>query len=517
MNWAKRNALNIFCVLVLFAGIFLGYSNVYDMTFVYDDEFFIVKNEHLNSWSRLGDIFSSSSTAGSGFKDSFYRPVQFLLYLIVKSTFGLETWAFHLLNLLIHLGNACLLFLLALKLKFRRPISLLVALLWCLHPIHVECVAYMSATADSLHTFFLMLGLNFLFPRPSRVSYIVGWFCFLLGILSKETAVLGAPLYTITLFYFEKDRWNWRVYLKTLPFWIMSLAYAGLRKTILNFDGDFAFYKESNVYTESLLNRVYTFFATLPKYLEVMAWPTGLHIDRKFPVFTQFTFAPVMMGAAMCTVVLGILLYTVYSRREKWVFASFVILWFTSLHILHAGIIMPLNSLFLEHWMYMPSMALFFAIGAILELLWRRKLQRIAATAGAVILCLVFASVTYAQNRVWENSITLFSHILSLNPDVARARHGLAMAYSDLGEDTKALELYEEALRQQPYPATHHNMGILFIKQNRLDKAEEHFLKALEIDPSFHPSYGYLIQINQVQGNEKKAREYEAKLRALKP
>ncbi len=513
----RNHQFKFFAIFLLFAAVFITYSNVYDFTFLYDDEFFIVKNEHLNSMSSVKDIFTSSSTAGSGFKDSFYRPVQFFLYLLVKSAFGMETWAFHLLNLLIHFGNAVLLFFLALKFRFSKPAALMLSLLWCVHPIHVECVAYMSATADSLHTFFLMLGLNFLLPKPTRVTYALGVLSFMLAILSKETAVLGAVLYTSTVFYCESDRWNWRVYLKTLPFWTMSLTYAILRKTILNFDGDFSFYKQSNIYTESILNRVYTFFATLPKYIEVLFWPRNLHIDRKFPVYIDFAFAPVIIGAALCTLAALILLYTLYSRRPSWVFASFVILWFASLHILHSGVILPLNSLFLEHWMYMPSMALFFAIGAILEWMWRRKSLQYIAIIAVGALTLVMGHLSHAQNRVWASPISLFSHILSLNPDVARARHGLAMAYSDLGENSKALELYEQALTQQVYPATYHNMGILYIKQERLDKAEEHFLKAIELDPHFHPSYSYLIQIYQVTGKPEKAQEYENRLRAFTP
>lgn len=516
MKTFERYKYDILGIVLLLAAVFIAYSNVYNFEFLYDDEFFIVKNNHINSFDSLSDIFTSNSTAGSGFKDSFYRPVQFFLYLVVKTTLGGDPWGFHLLNLLIHFLNAAMLFLLAQKAGFSRRFAVVVALFWCLHPIHVECVAYMSATADSLHTLFLMVGLNVMLPVANARRYAVGWILFLLAILSKETAVLGAPLLTICVFYFSKDRWNWRTYLKTLPFWILSLGYAGLRKTILNFDGDFSFYKQSNIYSESILNRIYTFFATLPKYLELLVYPHDLHIDRHFSVYVEPFFLPVILGFTMCVVAAIIVGRCVISKGRVWLFPTFLILWFASTHLLHSGVLLPLNSLFLEHWMYMPSMAFFMAVVAPLEKLFKRKSWRTFVISIVVVICCTLGTFTYVQNRIWSNSITLFTHILKFNPRVARVRHDLAMAYSDLGENAKALQLYEEALAEQPYPQTYHNMGILFINQNQIDKAEEHFLKAIQMDPQFHPSYPYLVNIYSMQGKKEKAAEYEARYYMLR-
>lgn len=513
----KDKYINKIIFLFLFASVMIAYSNVYNFDFIYDDEFFLVKNEHLNSLSNVGEIFTSSSTAGSGFKDSFYRPVQFVLYMLVKNLIGGEAWGFHLLNLLIHFLNSFLFYLFARKLNLSTVISAAIALLWVVHPIHVECVAYKSATADSLHTLLLLAGLHCMFPKSSWRGYVLGALFFALAILSKETAVLSAPLMTVCLFYFCKERWNWKSYLVTIPFWIMSLGYALLRKTILNFDGDFNFYKVQNVYTESILNRTYTFFATLPRYLELLIWPHDLHIDRKFEVYTHLQHPVVLTGLFMCLVAAGVVLYCLWNRGSKWLVPAFIIMWFASTHLLHSGVLLPLNSLFLEHWMYMPSMAFFMAVGVVLQKLGQKKFFQAPLVVVIVGLAVFWGAYTYKQNRVWENSISLFTHILNYNPSVARARHGLAMAYSDLGENSKALQLYEEALAEQPYPQTFHNMALLYIKQDNLVKGEEFLLKAITLDPQFFPSYGYLVQLYRVTGKPEKAAEYEAKLQALRP
>jgi protein O-mannosyl-transferase len=502
--------------IFLFACVMLTYSNVYNFDFIYDDEFFIVKNQHLNSFSALGDIFTSSSTAGSGFKDSFYRPLQFTLYMFVKNTIGADAWGFHLLNILIHFLNSFLFYLLARKMNLSVIISTGIALLWSMHPIHVECVAYKSATADSLHTVLLLAGLHSVFPTSSWRGYVLAVIFFLLAILSKETAVLSAPLMTVCLFYFAKERWSWKTYLVTIPFWIMSLGYAVLRKTILNFDGDFNFYKVQNIYTESILTRTYTFFATLPKYLELLIWPHDLHIDRNFDVYTSLQSPLVFGGFLMCACAAIVLVLCLRSHGEKWLVPAFIVMWFATTHLLHSGVLLPLNSLFLEHWMYMPSMAFFLALGFILQYLWKKKFLHIPIVVCVLFVSLCLALFTHRQNRVWENAVSLFSHILKNNPKVARARHGLAMAYSDLGDNYQALRLYEEALAEKPYPQTYHNMALLYLKLNNFEKGEEFFLKAIAMDPQFFPAYVYIIQLYRHLGKVDKVNEYEIKLRTIR-
>jgi protein O-mannosyl-transferase len=501
---------NIFSIVCLLSVVFLTYSNVYTFEFVYDDEFFILKNKFLNSFSSVQDIFTTNSTAGSGFKDSFYRPMQFFSYLLVKQTLGSEVWGFHLLNVLIHSFNAILIFLFLKKMKFFWGAALLATLIWATHPIHAECIAYMSATADSMYTFFLLLGLNIMVPHFSLKRMIVGWFCFLLAILSKEAAVLGAVLLTANVFYFEEKRWHWKSYLKTVPFWALSLIYALARKTILNFDGDFSFYKVENIYTENISYRVFTFLATLPEYFKLLIWPAHLSIDRPFPVYIHFWSFNVVLGALMVALAFVALLWTFKKKTPSLITVSFVILWFTATHLLHSGVLLPLNSFFLEHWMYLPSVSLVIMMALAFHclLLSKKKWTRPITILFSLMIVSACSFRTYEQNTVWENAITLFSHILEQNPSVARARHGLAMAYSDRGQFEKALEEYRVALRQQEYPQTYHNMALIFMQQNQLQDAENYFLKALSLSPEFFPSMPYLMQIYEMQGKKEQVLKY---------
>ncbi len=127
-------------LLVLFS-----YANVYGNAFLFDDEFLILRNHFLDAFANLEAIFTSSSTAGAGFSDSFFRPMQQLAYLIVVQAFGREPWAFHALNVGLHVANSLLLYRLARRLGLSPAAAVAGAALWAAHPLHVEAITYMSA------------------------------------------------------------------------------------------------------------------------------------------------------------------------------------------------------------------------------------------------------------------------------------------------------------------------------------------------------------------------------------
>jgi Tfp pilus assembly protein PilF len=167
-----------------------------------------------------------------------------------------------------------------------------------------------------------------------------------------------------------------------------------------------------------------------------------------------------------------------------------------------------MNSFFLEHWLYVPSMAVAWIFGA-LALKDKTRLHHalFALIVGALAL------TTYRQNRMWESPLTLFTTILKHNPGVTRVRHNLAMTYSDLGKVDLAQAEYETILKDDPnpYPQTLHNLGLIYLQKNQLEEGEKMLLKAIEISPKFYPSYDYLIQLYKFKGDLPKAQEWEYK------
>lgn len=513
--WLRHYAAELGLALAVGA----TYARCLPFKFLYDDEFLIQKNRFLDSFSYLPQIFGGSSTAGAGFHDSFYRPLQGLLYLFVQQAFGRETWAFHALNIGLHAINAMLVFRLGRALRVPRTPAFFAALLWAVHPIHTEAVTYMSATADPLHTLFLLSALLVIAPefKPARLA--VGLLCFVGALCSKESSVVLPVLVVTMLFFFAERRWHWRSYLPVVPFGAAALVYLLLRKWLLGGGASFEMYKEANVYTESALTRVYTFLATQPRYLELLVFPHDLHMDRAFPVFTSWTFMPVWSGLFMVVVLLACILRTAWSKTPTAVYAGWGALWFLGSQIPQSGILVPTNSFFLEHWMYLPSIGLCISASALVHEAWLRgqvwvtkASLRVPALSVGIIAVLALAIATDQQNQTWADPVTFYSRILEYNPKADRIRHNLAMAYSAAGQNERALAQYKLVLEHtNQYPQTYHNIANLYFEEGKLDLAEDYARQALARAPDFYMSYYILTRVAEARGQVEQAHAYQQK------
>jgi hypothetical protein len=479
--------------LMLLAVVLISYANVYQNEYVYDDEFLVQKNQNIRTWDGVTLSFLMSSTGGAGMVDSFYRPLQGVLYTIVYQVHGLYPDGFHLLNVLLHALNAILIFTLAMRLGFSGPAALIGSLIWAVHPMHTEAVTYVSATADPLYATFMLAGLICAAPEFSWGSVWLSILFFVGGLLSKETAIVFPAVMMVCVFLMNRRRWSIRPYLVTLPLWAVAIGYLVLRKTVLDFNNTFEIYTTANVYTESVLVRLATFFATIPSYVSLIFWPTNLHMDRAFAVFTDWLYAPVLLGIAWLLLGIFMIAWERKSSRPVW---SFAFLWFLAAHVPHMGVLLPVNSFFLEHWMYVPSIG-FFIVASETLMTWTKSSRRVSvpATALVILLAALLSVLTFRQNQVWSTPISLYTHILKLNPNVARVHNNLAMAYSDLHEDRLAIEHYSKAIElSDVYPQTHHNLGLLYLRNGQAQEAKLQFERALQLDPHFSPS---LHQLNR--------------------
>lgn len=488
--------------------VFLVYANVYENVFLYDDEFLIQRNALIRSWSGFWTIFTTSSTGGTGSVDSFYRPIQGFFYLVVYSIFGEDPVGFHFLNVFLHALNAILVFGLGLKLKFDPRASFFAALLWAVHPIHTEAVTYMSATADPSYAFFVMLGIFVGLPDFSGWKRIGSLACFALGLMSKESAIVMPALVCVCLWITVENRWSWRGYLVSWPYWLLAGMYFIARHTILDFNKTFEFYKQPNVYTENIIYRVYTALATLPEYKSIWFWPAELHIDRSFPVYTSPAFAPVVAGIIA---VIAAIAWSVWAYRRgrpslPWGFG-----WFVAAHSPHTGILVAVNALILEHWMYLPSVGLVLGFGNSLFARMKRRWAKWTVAAIYLFAVLALSWRTWEQNKVWADPITFYSHIIHFSPDVARVHNNLGMAYADLGKNDLAIQEYKETLRIMPnLPQPYHNLGETYKRMGKLDEAVKYYEMALKTDEHFFYSAYGLAKIWEARGNYELAAKYKA-------
>jgi tetratricopeptide (TPR) repeat protein len=515
--------------LLLALAAFLTYANIYDNSLLFDDDLLITLNSYIADWHHIPDILVGSTTSGAHIMGGFYRPVQMLAYLFVQQVLGGGTFWFHLLNLTVHIGNGCLMYRLGTKLGFRPGGVFLATLIWILHPLHVEAVTYMSATADPLFAFFCLSAIVYLLPDISvrKIWCVIPLFLLALG--TKETSAMFPLLVMVCLFFANSDRLNFRIYLRTWPLWVISLVFVYWRATAPGFDGPqtysrfYGLHEFANLalYAQHPAYRLYTFFATLPAYLKLLLLPEGLHMERAFSIYTDPSMSPVIAGAVI--VAISLLAFASSCRKiPRCLPASWGILWFYAAHGPDSGLLVPMNSLFLEHWMYLPTVGLFLGLAESVARLCENQPRWLGYGFGmiALLFALFLSGKTYAQNKVWYDGESFYLNIFAYGEQSARSHNNLALYYS-------AHDRYDEADKQfrlatkisDTYAETRYNMAIndlRFLDQAHIDKALADVDRALEIDPKFYRAWQMKGDIYaRLQNDPGKAAIYYAKSREL--
>ena len=476
--------------LILLSAIVGAYFNCLHNEFLWDDEFLIQKNKYLDSFSYVPKMLVSNSTAGFGGKDNFYRPTQNIYYLLINQLFGRDVVAFHIGNILIHILNALLIFFLILSITKKRSIALITSLIWGVHPTHTEAVTYISGTADPLSLMFCLLCLLSYPYEKFKISKItVSLLFFILALISKEAIIVTPALLCLMIFIKNKKILPVQQYISSAPYWITAFIYLLIRKTWLNFDNTYSFYKESNIYTENILYRAYTFIATLPEYVIILFNPTDLHMERSFPVHTLLTAMPVILGLLILLFFLCISFYSSYKKRYYGLFCT---LWFFSAFVPMMGILVPVNSFILEHWLYVPSISLFFLLALIIDK--TERFHKYLPYFITFILTIPLIYLTQIRNKDWSTPISFYTNILEHTDGSARIHNNLAMALSEKELWQEAIEHYQIAIKMSDtYPQTHYNLARAFINIGQYEKALLHLDRSLNIQSDFT----YSIELKQ--------------------
>jgi tetratricopeptide (TPR) repeat protein len=476
--------LTVIGILLLAVG--LAYFNCLQNEFIWDDEFLIEKNSYLRSFSNLPKMLVSNSTAGFGGVDNFYRPTQNIYYLLIFQMFGYNKVAFHMGNLLLHFLNSLLLFFVLTRLFKNRPLAFVSSLLWAVHPTHVEAIGYISGTADPMGLLFFLLCLLY-FPfnkeEESFKSICLSTLFFSLSLISKEAMIVVPPLLMVTVAINRKpEMFHPKTYVTTLPSWVIAFSYLLIRKYWLNFNETYSFYKVSNIYTENMLFRAFTYLATLPEYLTILFWPTDLHMERSFPVFIEFTLPPVLMGFTALMLSFAVSAYLFIRKDQK--MALWAWLWFFVAFVPMMGILIPVNSFILEHWLYLPSIGLFVVMASLL--LKMQNFHPLLMKGTTALICITLIVLTHYRNKDWRTPISFYSNILKYSEGSARVHNNLAMAYSAEKNWPLAIQHYQKAISLSDiYPQTHYNLARAYIQNNDLVKAQLHLQRSLEIKPDF--------------------------------
>jgi len=522
-SWAanflkKSRGRNLIFLLFIVAGFAL-YANTFNNKMFWDDEDVILKNQFIQDWQYVPKYFSDNLIAGSGLISNYWRPALLSIFSLEWHLWGNWPAGYHFVNMAFHIADATLLFLVLSYLFKNRWLAIFTALIFLVHPLQTEAVTYVSGLSDPLATFLMLAGLLFylkfrLSKKPALEShwYFLTLLIYILALMTKETAVILPALIFICDFFWlgqEPEQLAFAEKLKKTakavwPFFVIAGLYILARGTILNFQNTFNLYDEQNIFTSNFYIRLLTFFRIMMIYLGLLFWPFNLHMERSVTIATSLHSWPVIFGG----VIFLSLLILALTQFKRWPVLSFGILWFFIGIAPNSNLVIPINGLLFEHWLYLPMIGIFMAV------IWlgisaarRFNLQKIFLLILAIFL--IFLSVlTINRNKDWADPIIFYNQTLKYAPTSYRVINNLGMAYADAGDYERAKQTYQKAIELYPAQAVaYHNLGNLYKANGQTNLAIDNFKAAISLDPKFFFSYNILAGLYLENKNYQEARK----------
>ena len=467
-------------VLILVSLGIAAYWNSFDGPFVFDDLATIT----MNSEVQFGDALLPTQVLS--------RALLFLTFAVNHSINGESVWGYHLVNLLLHLLNGLLVFVLARHIFSRtldrkdlsESFALLAAAFFIAHPVQTESVTYISSRSELLSTLFY-IGAVVVFARtsPARIGFLfslmIGVF-FVLGIGAKETVIsLPGALFLYDFIFFSSGRFRgvlsrWRFY---ATFLIGGLAVG--------------FY----LITEKLRSSVggaapgnlpsYQYFLTelrvIVRYVRLTFLPTDLNLAYDFRPSTGFMEPAVMLSGLFLLALVGVAWWL---RKQKPVI-TFSIFWFFITLAPTSSFVSVLDVIY-DHRLYLPMVGICLSVPLAIEFVHRfissRTSFRISVPQMGAVLIVALAIGTVVRNEVWRDDTRLWSDVIAKSPAKARGYTGLAQAYFTRGQYDKAIEISRRGLENvhENGSGFYNNIGQFLLGLRRYDEAIEAFAKAVE-------------------------------------
>ena len=443
------------CVVLVLATV-LSYRGVRSNDFVsLDDYDYVMENPQVQH----GVNAQSIEWAFTVFHSANWHPLTWISHMIDWQLYGKNAGGHHFTNLCLHSANAVLLFLLLLYITSFIWRSAIVAFLFALHPAHVESVAWLAERKDLLCTFFWfasLLAYAWYVRKPSwkRFAWVIGGFA--CALMSKPMAVT-LPFTLLLLDYwplrrlsFEKEaRMQWlpslgKLCLEKWPLFIMAAV-----SCVITFMAQRA---GGTVYSIQFLPvwaRFCNAAVSYCRYIRIMFWPDPL-IAYYFSEKANIAISAVVLSLLLLCIVSAVC-WRFKKNRPYFLFGW---LWFLGTLVPVIGIVQVGDQALAERYTYVPFIGLFIAIVWLVgDAVANSPNFKIATKLLAVAVIVVCAVKADAQVKIWKDTVTLFSHVLEVDPRGELPNLSLGMAYVRQHKTAEAQQYLENALIYDPTSA----------------------------------------------------------------
>jgi protein O-mannosyl-transferase len=445
----------------------------------YDDMDNVVNNGLISQFSpgHLVQLFSRAYLY-------MYAPLTFVTYATDFLVYGLDPSGFKLTNLLIHLFNVTLLFLLSRQLFKNTTTAALLVILFAIHPLNVDSVSWISARSNLLATlfFFLALLLYLQYLEKKRITWLVMvTISFLLSLLSKSSGIM-LPLTLLLVDYLVDRKFNWKVIVEKSPVFILSLVFGLIAVYFRSDSGNPQSFMEYNIFDRFLM-----ICYTLTGYLIKSILPFQLSAIYAYPVKTGI-FLPFLYYLTPFILAGVIFLVSRLKKRRREVVFG---LGFFLINVLLTQVVLLEDSFMANRYGYLPCVGLFFIISAGFDHFMKgsRKMQNISMLVISSVL-LFFSVVTFQRSQVWKNTLTLFNDAVERSPGSAFAWNNRGIARYSGNDLEGALNDYNRAITLFPgYSGAYYNRGIICYSMREFTRANTDYSTAIDLNPKFASCY----------------------------
>ncbi|MGD9383274.1 MAG: tetratricopeptide repeat protein [Desulfobacterales bacterium] len=547
--------------LLLVLAIAIAYIQVRNLDFVgYDDQLYITKNSYVQDGITLNGAIWAFTTD----HDANWFPLTWLSHMLDCELYGLNPLGHHWTNLLLHMANTILLFLVLNLMTETLWRSAFVAFLFALHPLHVESVAWISERKDVLCTFFGMLTILAYcryVKKPIIINYLLIILFLSMGLMAKPMLVT-LPFVLLLLDFWPLQRFQYtnssskpgriirsdfqevfRLISEKIPLFIPVLV-----SSILTF-----MVQRSGGATRSLESfplqiRIANAFVSYVKYVAKAVWPAHLSVFYPHP---GKTFAEWQVFGALMMISMAV--FFALRALKHYPYIAVGLFWYLGTLIPVIGLVQVGSQAMADRYTYIPLIGIFIIVAwgaSDLTLKWHY--QKIVLTVSAVIILSIMTVRTFVQVSHWENAVTLFENAVKIDSNNTLSHNNLGIALYDQGNIEKSAFHFREALRIEPYYIVarvnlarvlsaqgnledairhlrealkinpkhfmaHYQLGILLLKQKNIKEAYVHFAEVIKLNPDYAEAYGQIGIILAEQGKYKKAKIFFLKALQLNP
>jgi tetratricopeptide (TPR) repeat protein len=527
----QKNLIPVLICLALAILTVIIFWPLKDCGFIgFDDNRYVYENAYVQSglsWNSIGQAFSSELVE----KSSNWHPVTWLSLMLDYQIFGLNPQGFHLINLLLHILNTILLFLIFHRMTKSLWPSAFVACLFAIHPLHVESIAWIAERKDVLSTFFWMLTMgaySYYVEHPGLRRYFLVLLFFVLGLMAKPMLVT-LPFVLLLLDYwplrrFQEVKQDHKIQTEVLksvtsdkqkkksqkkqalketlevkkpadPEYKWSLIYpllwekvplfalAILSSIVTYIAQETRAVKSFEVFP--LVVRIGNAFVSYITYIGKMIWPSNLAVLYPHP---RFLLPWQVLGSVLLLIAITLAVFWMVKRSPYLATGWF---WYVGTLVPVIGIVQVGDQAMADRYTYIPLIGLFIMVAwGIPDLLkkWNYRKEILLTLSALIILCLSIK--TWTQAGYWQNNITLFNHTLKVTDNNCLIYNNRGNTHYILGNYKQAIEDYDRAIEIKPdYTDAYYNRGNTYNILGNYKQAIEDYNRAIEIKPGYVKAY----------------------------